>query len=135
MKFILDWNNLILIAMAVVSGIALLLPVLQRRGARVSQIQATQMMNQGKTLVLDVRSAEEFASGHLPKAKNIPLPELAQRIAELEKSRNNVVITVCKSGVRSASAVSVLTKAGFAQVFSLEGGTDSWREQGLPIIK
>jgi len=134
-KFILDWNNLILIAMAVVSGIALLLPVLQRRGARVSQIQATQMMNQGKTLVLDVRSAEEFASGHLPKAKNIPLPELAQRIAELEKSRNNVVITVCKSGVRSASAVSVLTKAGFAQVFSLEGGTDSWREQGLPIIK
>ena len=135
MKFILDWNNLILIAMAVVSGIALLLPVLQRRGARVSQIQATQMMNQGKTLVLDVRSAEEFATGHLPKAKNIPLPELAQRIAELEKSRNNVVITVCKSGVRSASAVSVLTKAGFAQVFSLEGGTDSWREQGLPIIK
>ncbi len=135
MKFILDWNNLILIAMAVVSGIALLLPVLQRRGARVSQIQATQMMNQGKTLVLDVRSAEEFASGHLPKAKNIPLPELAQRIAELEKSRNNVVITVCKSGVRSASAASVLTKAGFAQVFSLEGGTDSWREQGLPIIK
>ena len=135
MKFILDWNNLILIAMAVVSGIALLLPALQRRGARVSQIQATQMMNQGKTLVLDVRSAEEFASGHLPKAKNIPLPELAQRIAELEKSRNNVVITVCKSGVRSASAASVLTKAGFAQVFSLEGGTDSWREQGLPIIK
>ncbi|MBR7782225.1 rhodanese-like domain-containing protein [Undibacterium luofuense] len=135
MKFILDWNNLILIAMAVVSGIALLLPVLQRRGARVSQIQATQMMNQGKTLVLDVRSAEEFATGHLPKAKNIPLPELAQRIAELEKSRNNVVITVCKSGVRSASAASVLTKAGFAQVFSLEGGTDSWREQGLPIIK
>ncbi|GGX37905.1 rhodanese-like domain-containing protein [Undibacterium squillarum] len=135
MKFILDWNNLILIAMAVVSGIALLLPVLQRRGARVSQIQATQMMNQGKTLVLDVRSAEEFATGHLPKAKNIPLQELAQRIAELEKSRNNVVITVCKSGVRSASAASVLTKAGFAQVFSLEGGTDSWREQGLPIIK
>lgn len=135
MKFILDWNNLILIAMAVVSGIALLLPVLQRRGARVSQIQATQMMNQGKTLVLDVRSAEEFATGHLPKAKNIPLPELAQRIAELEKSRNHVVITVCKSGVRSASAASVLSKAGFAQVFSLEGGTDSWREQGLPIIK
>lgn len=85
--------------------------------------------------MLDVRSAEEFATGHLPKAKNIPLQELAQRIAELEKSRNNVVITVCKSGVRSASAASVLTKAGFAQVFSLEGGTDSWREQGLPIIK
>ena len=102
MKFILDWNNLILIAMAVVSGIALLLPALQRRGARVSQIQATQMMNQGKTLVLDVRSAEEFASGHLPKAKNIPLPELAQRIAELEKSRNNVVITVCKSEIGRA---------------------------------
>lgn len=132
-NFITD--NLLLISIAVVSGFALLLPNLQRRGARVSQLQATQYMNQAKTLVLDVRSAEEFASGHLPGAKNIPLDQLSGRVSEIEKSKNNVVITVCQSGVRSANAVSVLNKAGFTQVFSLDGGVAEWKAQSLPTVK
>ncbi|MBC3932116.1 rhodanese-like domain-containing protein [Undibacterium curvum] len=133
MKFIID--NIFLIGIALISGGALFFPMLQRRGAKVTQLQATQYINQGKTLILDVRNAEEFAAGHLPNAKHIPLPDLANRLKEIEKSKNQVVITVCASGVRSASAASVLAKAGFTQVFSLEGGTNAWREQGLPITK
>ncbi|WP_423678974.1 rhodanese-like domain-containing protein [Undibacterium sp. WLHG33] len=133
MKFILD--NIFLIGIALISGGALLLPLLQRRGAKVSQLQATQYINQGKTLILDVRSADEFATGHLPNAKNIPLPEINNRLKEIEKSKNAVVITVCATGVRSSNAVSVLNKAGFAQVFSLEGGTEAWKTQGMPIVK
>jgi rhodanese-related sulfurtransferase len=132
-KFIID--NIFLIGIALISGGALFFPMLQRRGAKVTQLQATQYINQGKTLILDVRNAEEFAAGHLPNAKHIPLPDLANRLKEIEKSKNQVVITVCASGVRSASAASVLAKAGFTQVFSLEGGTNAWREQGLPITK
>jgi rhodanese-related sulfurtransferase len=132
-KFILD--NIFLIGIALISGGALLLPLLQRRGAKVSQLQATQYINQGKTLVLDVRSADEFATGHLPNAKNIPLAEINNRLKEIEKSKNAVVITVCATGVRSSNAVSVLNKAGFAQVFSLEGGTEAWKTQGMPIVK
>ena len=133
MKFVLD--NIFLIGIAIISGGSLLFPMLQKRGAKVSQLQATQYINQGKTLILDVRSAEEFASGHLPNAKNIPLDALSGRITEIEKSKNTVVITVCARGVRSASAASVLNKAGFTQVFSLEGGTDAWKSQGLPTVK
>ncbi|MBK1890190.1 rhodanese-like domain-containing protein [Undibacterium sp. 14-3-2] len=133
MKFILD--NIFLIGIALISGGALLLPLLQRRGAKVSQLQATQYINQGKTLVLDVRSADEFATGHLPNAKNIPLAEINNRLKEIEKSKNTVVITVCATGVRSSNAVSVLNKAGFAQVFSLDGGTEAWKTQGMPIVK
>lgn len=133
MNFISD--NLFLLSIAIISGGALLLPNLQRRGARVSQLQATQYMNQAKTLVLDVRSAEEFATGHLPSAKNIPLKELESRIKEIEKSKANVVITVCASGVRSSSAVSILNKAGFEKAFSLDGGVAAWQSQGLPTIK
>jgi rhodanese-related sulfurtransferase len=118
-----------------VSGAALLLPGLQRRGAKVSQLQATQMMNQGKTLVLDVRDAAEFATGHLQNAKHIPLNELSTRLKELEKSKSNTVITVCERGVRSASAAALLTKQGFTQVFSLEGGVAAWKSQGLPTVK
>jgi rhodanese-related sulfurtransferase len=132
-KFILD--NIFLIGIALISGGALLLPLLQRRGAKVSQLQATQYINQGKTLVLDVRSADEFATGHLPNAKNIPLAEINNRLKEIEKSKNTVVITVCATGVRSSNAVSVLNKAGFAQVFSLDGGTEAWKTQGMPIVK
>ena len=97
MNFISD--NLFLLSIAIISGGALLLPSLQRRGARVSQLQATQYMNQAKTLVLDVRSVEEFAAGHLPNSKNIPLKELESRIKEIEKSKTNVVIAVCATGV------------------------------------
>lgn len=133
MKFIID--NIWLIAIALVSGAALLLPGLQRRGAKVSQLQATQMMNQGKTLVLDVRDAAEFATGHLQNAKHIPLNELSTRLKELEKSKSNTVITVCERGVRSATAAALLTKQGFTQVFSLEGGVAAWKSQGLPTVK
>ncbi|MBC3862798.1 rhodanese-like domain-containing protein [Undibacterium jejuense] len=133
MKFILD--NIFLIGIALISGGALLFPMLQRRGAKVSQFQATQYMNQSKTLVLDVRNAEEFAAGHLPNAKNIPLADLNNRIKEIEKSKNTVVITVCAQGVRSANAAALLSKAGFTQVFSLEGGTEAWKTQGMPIVK
>ncbi|MDE2427314.1 MAG: rhodanese-like domain-containing protein [Burkholderiales bacterium] len=133
MKFILD--NIFLIGIALVSGGALLLPMLQRRGAKVSHLQATQYMNQGKTLVLDVRNPDEFSAGHLPNAKNIPLAELKQRIGEIEKSKKNVVIAVCARGVRSATAAALLNKEGFEQVFSLDGGTDAWKSQGLPTVK
>jgi len=134
-NFILTNYNYVWLALALISGAALLIPALQRRGAKVSHFQATQYMNQGKTLVLDVRSAEEFAAGHLPNAKHIPLPELNDRLKEIEKSKSNVVITVCASGVRSASAAGLLAKAGFSQVFSLDGGIDSWKSQGLPTVK
>lgn len=133
MNFISD--NLFLLSIAIISGGALLLPSLQRRGARVSQLQATQYMNQGKTLVLDVRSAEEFATGRLPNSKNIPLKELESRIKEIEKSKAHVVIAVCASGVRSSSAVSILNKAGFEKTFSLDGGVAAWQSQGLPTVK
>ncbi len=133
MNFISD--NLFLLSIAIISGGALLLPSLQRRGARVSQLQATQYMNQAKTLVLDVRSVEEFAAGHLPNSKNIPLKELESRIKEIEKSKTNAVIAVCATGVRSSSAVAILSKAGFEKAFSLDGGVAAWQSQGLPTVK
>ena len=133
MKFILD--NIWIIAIAIVSGAALLLPAIQRRGAKLSQLQATQLINQGKSLILDVRSAEEFATGHLQNAKHIPLPELSTRLKEIEKSKTSTVITVCERGTRSSSAASLLTKAGFEQVFILDGGVSAWKSQGLPTVK
>jgi len=132
-KFIID--NIWLFALAIISGGMLLIPALQRTRAKVSVLQATQLMNQGKCTVLDVRDAAEYAAGHIKSAKNIPLSELSNRIGELEKQKNQNVITVCATGKRSATASAILARAAFTQVVSLEGGMGAWREQNLPTVK
>jgi len=132
-KFIVD--NIFLIGLALISGGALLLPSLQRRGSRLSLLQATQRINQGRTTILDVREPAEFAAGHMRDSKNIPLAELPKRIGELEKSKTKPVIVVCQTGTRSAKAEAQLKKAGFAEVSCLDGGIAAWQAQGLPVVK
>ena len=136
MKFFVDniYNVLLLIAV-IVSGAALLIPNLLRRGEKVSTLQATQLINQGKTIVLDVRDTAEFAAGHLREARNIPLKELPNRMGELDKLKTRTVIVVCSSGMQSARATGLLSKAGFASVVSLAGGITAWRSQGLPVAR
>lgn len=133
MKFFID--NIWLIALVLVSGGALLWPSLQRRGEKLSILQATQLINQGKGVILDVREPAAFAEGHLRDAKNIPLKELPNRIGELDKFKSKAVIAVCQAGVQSAKAAAQLKKAGFNEAFSLDGGVAAWQAQGLPVTK
>ena len=133
MKFIID--NIFLIGIVLVSGGALVMHTLQRAGAKVTPLQATQIINQGKTLILDVRNADEFAAGHIRDAKNIPLKELKARISELEKFKARPVIVVCAKGLKSAKATAQLKKEGYAEAASLLGGLDAWQSQGLPVTK
>lgn len=133
MNFILD--NILLVGIAVISGIALLLPGLRPAGKRASTLQVTQMMNRAKTIVVDVRTPEEFATGHLRDAKNIPLADFPTRIGELDKSKAKSVVLVCQSGPRADKAVKLLQNAGFDDVVSLDGGLVAWKAAGLPTVK
>ena len=133
MKFIID--NIFLVAIAVLAGGALLWPALAPRGKRASPLQLTQMINRGKTTIVDVRSSEEFAAGHLRDAKHIPLADLGTRIGELDKSKNRTVVVVCQSGARGDKAARQLQAAGFEDVHSLEGGLAAWTAAGLPVTK
>ena len=80
-----------------------------------------------------VRSAAEFAEGHVPGAQNIPHTELAARIAELEVARARDVVVYCRSGVRAAQALTVLQAAGFKRLFHLQGDYQRWAEAGRPV--
>lgn len=133
MKFILD--HILVVSIVVLSGGALLWPALQPRGKRASSLQVTQLINRGKTLVLDISSAEEFAAGHLRDAKNIPLADLSSRVGELDKFKNKTVVVVCQTGARSDKAVKLLAAAGFEDVVSLDGGINAWKAAGLPTAK
>jgi rhodanese-related sulfurtransferase len=132
-KFIID--NILLIGMAVFSAAALAWPLVQRRGAKLSLLQATQLINQGKSVVVDVRVVGEYAAGHIASARNIPAKELVSRLGELDKFKARPVIVVCGTGVDSAKASSHLKRAGFTDVYSLNGGLAAWRAQGMPTTK
>jgi rhodanese-related sulfurtransferase len=133
-KFILD--HILVVAIAVISGGALLFPALAPRGRRASPLQTTQMMNRGKaTAIVDVRASDEFAAGHLRDAKHIPLADLSNRIGELDKSKTKTVIVVCQSGARADKAVRQIKAAGFEDVYALDGGVAAWTAAGLPLTK
>jgi rhodanese-related sulfurtransferase len=132
-KFILD--HYILFSLVVLSGGALLWPALQPRGKRASSLQVTQMINRGKSVIVDVREPAEFDAGHLRDAKNIPLSEFDKRIGELEKSKSRTIIVVCQTGARADRAAVQLAKAGFEDVVSLDGGVAAWQAAGLPLAK
>jgi rhodanese-related sulfurtransferase len=129
-KFILD--NIYLIALAVISGAWLFIPYIKQRQNGITTLQATQMINKGKTLIVDIRPAEQFAKGHLIDARNIPLKELSGRIAELSKFKEKNVIIVCQTGTQSGKAEALLKKAGFTNVYGLNGGVAGWTAQNLP---
>lgn len=133
MKFVVE--NIVLIAIAIVSGAMLLRPVLQRRtgGPALDTLGATRLINDTHAIILDVREPAEFGAGHLPNARNIPLGELDKRAAELPSGKP--VLICCATGARSGKAASVLKAAGREQVFNLDGGLQSWRQAGLPVVK
>lgn len=78
----------------------------------------------GGAMLLDVRSTGEFASGHLPKAKNVPVQELDRRVGELGHKQRPVVV-YCQSGMRSATAARILRSRGFQDVHDL-GAMARW---------
>jgi rhodanese-related sulfurtransferase len=86
-------------------------------------------------VVLDVRTAAEYAEGHVPGAINIPHTELAARVAELADAKEKDVVVYCKTGVRTQEALGVLGKAGFKRLYHLKGDYTRWAEEKRAIVK
>ncbi|MEO7743424.1 MAG: rhodanese-like domain-containing protein [Usitatibacter sp.] len=132
-------SNIALIALFFASGLMLVWPEVSRLmgvgGAEIGTLEATRLMNQGPTLILDVRDEKDFASGHLPKARHIPVRDLARRVEELAKFKAKPVIVTDKSGPRAGAACRLLRKEGFANVFQLKGGLNAWQQASLPVEK
>lgn len=97
---------------------------------KVSAQQAAALLEQGAVL-LDVRESHEWRAGHAPQARHVPLGELAQRLRELPTQRP--VVTVCRSGSRSARAAVLLARED-RQVSNLAGGMRAWARAGLPVV-
>ncbi|MBK6348379.1 MAG: rhodanese-like domain-containing protein [Steroidobacteraceae bacterium] len=84
-------------------------------------------------LVLDVRTPQEYAEGHVPGAVNVPYDQLASRLAQVPKDKD--VVLYCKSGRRAGIAADVLAANGYTRLSHLEGDMPAWIEKGRPVAK
>ena len=130
-------SNILLIGLALGSGIMLLLPSFKKGAGGVpnlSTAEAINLINRSHALVLDVRNEAEFAGGHIVDAKHIPLDKLAERLNELNKYKDKPILVNCQRGMRSAKACDVLRNAEFKQIHNLQGGLDAWLAAKLPVV-
>jgi rhodanese-related sulfurtransferase len=130
-------QNWMLALLAAVSGGMLAWSFIGGRLSGVEQadtLKATRLYNDD-ALILDVREDKEYAAGHIPKARHIPLGQLAGRLQELDKFKSKPILVTCRSGHRSARACGTLKKAGFETVYNQAGGIIAWERANLPVTK
>lgn len=117
-------------------SIALLAFILFRRFAfttnknvkNVSASEAYELIKANKDMVvIDVRTKQEYKSGHITGSRSIPVGEFASRISELEKYKDIPVLVHCASGGRSPSAVRVLLKHNFSKIYHMNRGLLGWK--------
>ena len=135
MKFFLDtWY---LFVAAAVSGGLLLWPLLNKGAggsSKVSAVDAVQLINRERAVLIDVSEPQEFAAGHAAGSKSVPFGQL-ETATNLPKNKTLPLVVVCPTGARAGRAVATLRKLGFENARSLAGGLESWRAANLPIEK
>jgi rhodanese-related sulfurtransferase len=129
-------NNILLIAVALISGGMLIWPLLRRStgGPWVSTAQATHLVNREDAWLVDVREPAEYGAGHILGARNLPLARI-DAPGDLVKRKDKPLILYCDSGDRASKAAAALRKQGFNRVVNLSGGLGAWQQAGLPLEK
>lgn len=134
MDFLTDTNNLLILVVAVMSGVMLLFPNLSKRGSNlINANEVVQQINQRQAILIDIRKAESYKAGHIPQARNIPAEDLISKTEKIAKDKP--IIVVCDTGRNAQRSVADLRKQGFTDVSVLEGGLVAWAQAGLPTKK
>jgi rhodanese-related sulfurtransferase len=84
-------------------------------------------------LLIDARTAEEFAEGHVPGAINVPIDDLSEFIRNQDAADAGLLITMCGSTGRGEKAAAVLSSLGVKDAAVLDGGLKAWKEAGHPV--
>ena len=129
-------NHTLLVGALFFSFFLLLFTELRRKAAGMINVEAAEAVKliNADAAVIDLRSAEAFARGHIVNAKNIPFDELQANIEKIDKLKTNAVVTVCNAGITSTKAIDVLRKHGIESVYGLKGGMTAWSQAGMPVV-
>ncbi len=129
-------NHTLLVLALMISFFMVVFSELRRKAAglvNVDAIHAVKLIN-NDAQVIDLRTADAFANGHIVGARNIPADELDARLGDLGSAKSSPVVTICDVGTASAKAVTALRAAGFESAYGVKGGMAGWSEAGLPVV-
>lgn len=133
--------NWILILVALISGIMLFGPMLKGgvtggdSSLAIGAQSAVQLLNRSKAQVIDLRSADDFAAGHIAKAKQMELKNLEEQLPKLVKKQTTPVVFVCTTGTTASKAASKAKALGYESSQFLSGGMPAWVEAKMPVEK
>lgn len=97
---------------------------------------ATMLMNKDEAVILDIRPAKDFKTGHILNARQLKPEEIREKnFKKLENSKDKPIIVVCAMGNQARNTANALVKDGFANVSILDGGMNAWTSASLPISK
>ena len=122
---------------AAVAALLVIVYELRTRNENVSALSpqdVVRLMNQG-ALVIDLRPADAFASGHVAGAKQMSGEQILKAGDTLKKQKEKVLVVYDDTGSLGAAAVRQLAAQGFTKAFNLRGGIAAWRAENLPLSK
>ncbi|MBT2745734.1 rhodanese-like domain-containing protein [Lysobacter sp. ISL-50] len=97
--------------------------------------ELTALINRDNALVIDLSASGEFEKGHIAGSRSVQISQFDPESKLLANAKQLPVVAVCRTGQASADAAKRLKKAGFEQVYWLEGGIQAWQQAELPLVK
>ena len=129
-------NNMLLVSALMVSFFVVIFTELRRKASgmvNIDAVEAVKLIN-NDAVVVDLRSGDAHARGHIVNARSVPSDELDAKLSTLTKYKSKPIIAVCESGISSTRAVNTLRQQGFESVYGLKGGMSGWSQAGLPVV-
>jgi rhodanese-related sulfurtransferase len=107
----------------------------RKAGPQVSPQQLSRLVNQENAVVVDVRPAKDYRTGHIVDALNLPYDQVAKQIGQMDQYQGRPVVVVCKMGQHSSGVAKQLKAKGFDSVYRLQGGIMEWTSSQMPLVK
>jgi rhodanese-related sulfurtransferase len=129
-------NHPVLVSALLFSFFMLVFSELRRKSQGLTHVEpqeAVRLIN-NDAVVIDIRSPEAFAKGHIVNARNIPFDELDASQEKISKLASKPILAVCDAGMSTTRAVNSLRKTGLESVYGLKGGITAWKEASLPLV-
>jgi len=129
-------NNVLLVSALMISFFVAIFMELRRKAngmVNIDPVEAVGLIN-NNAIILDLRSADAHARGHIVGARSVPTDELDSKLSTLAEYKTTPIIAVCESGISSTRSVNTLRKEGFESVYGLKGGMAGWSQAGLPVV-
>ena len=128
-------NHPLLVTALMVSFLAVIFYELRSKARDIANLpQAAVSLINADAVVIDLRSPEAFAHGHIVNAKNFPYADLDANQEKIARFKSKPILAVCDAGINSTRAMETLRKAGIESVYGLKGGIAAWKQANLPLV-